>query len=210
MKRLALLFATALMLYRCGQTPAFAQSCPAGQTMVRDTLYGPVAPATGLATLHFGTVTITPPSIGTAANGQAFGQLPITLNISNGAVAVCLIPTDTATPVNLYYSVTWTYTGPQGRTKPWNEIWTVPTSATPVLLSAVRNTAALPPLSVRQGPAGAGMPSSTGFSDGTYCIQISAGVVTGFVACSTAPALFDSFTGLFDSAADASFDTAVH
>lgn len=153
-----LLLAFALLIARCCGGPGalvYAQSCPSGDTLVADTLNGPIAPATGQPTLFFGAVTITPNSPGVGANGVSFGKMPIPVTVSNGVLTVCLIPNDTATPVNTTYTVRYAYTGDQGATQPWSETWSVPTSVSPVKLPAVRLLTTPPLLTGATGATGA-------------------------------------------------------
>lgn len=145
-------------------TCAYAQSN--NLTQIRDT----VTNVDG--SLFDGTVVITWNGY-TDSTGATVSPLSTSARIYNGALSVLLVPSTTASPGAFYQAV---YSSDDG-TVTWTEIWNVPPSATPLLLSQVRQ-------STTQGSGGAGGSGASGGSGGSGGIQyatlpIAIGQITG-------------------------------
>ena len=121
-----------LILALAALAAAAAAQGPA-KTTVADTLYDP---AGGLAT---GSITVTAPMSFTSADGYVvYHGAVATGAIAGGQFSLALVPNAGSTPSGSYYRVL-VRTGAGS----YSEIWIVPSSGTPVRLSAVR--ALLPP-----------------------------------------------------------------
>lgn len=127
MKKFSLLFA----LLPCG---LLAQTCPAGQTAISDTILNPSN--TGSQSLFNGRVTIFAPSVPISAGTTTFTREPLTVTVTLGVFFACLAPNDTASPPGTSYTVQ--YAGNDGFR--WAAIWVVPTSAGAVAIQAVQQT----------------------------------------------------------------------
>jgi hypothetical protein len=122
---------------------ALALACaPAFSTTISDTIY------TAFPALKFsGTITITAPSMSTAA-GRTVAAYRVTRQITAGVLSIDLEANDTATPAGTYYTVL--FTPAQGNS--WKETWIVPTSASPLKVHQVRTAESyLPGLSFPAG-----------------------------------------------------------
>lgn len=133
-----------------------------------------------------GSCTIQALGLASAGSYRLVGS-PVVVPFTDGALSVSLIPTDAVTPAGQYYRVTCqvpTQRAASGRTisgYSWGPTyWLVPTSGSTLDVSAVEITTA--PAS----PTIAFLPRSApaGTADGTYCVQVASGIVTGLIACS--------------------------
>lgn len=111
---------------------AFGQSCPAGQTLVRDTVAAPAALA-NVPRLMFGKVTVKPVGL-PSLNGQAFGQMATVVQVSKGAFAACFVPGR--------YGVHFEHSDAQGAAV-WDEAWSVPVSTATLAIAALRTATPL-------------------------------------------------------------------
>jgi hypothetical protein len=108
------------------------------------------------------------------------GLAPIPVTVSGGAFSVNLVPNDTCIPAGTSYTVTWQMSSATpGAAQQWQEIWVVPTSSTPVTVDSIIVQVApspnllLPPTQI----------AAAGLGNGTYCLNVVAGVITGLVVC---------------------------
>ncbi len=129
----------------CGQT------CPSGLTPVVDTIY---APGVGnVSNLFNGTVTaniVLPVGV----SGVTYGKIPVKVNVTSGALSVCIAPNSTASISGTTYAVHYEHHDANG-TAAWNETWYVTASSTALKINPLRVIAPLTPgMQVPTGPVG--------------------------------------------------------
>lgn len=147
-----------------------AQVCPSCSTVAATSMQG-----AGQA-LASGTIVITASTSWTATDGTLVEPVSKTVSVSNGAFSVLLEPNDQSTSLGTFYQVVYHLSNAIKR----NETWVVPTSSVPLTVSQVVYTT--PPIVPTMiGPQAI---FAKGISDGSYCLNVVAGIVTGLTLCS--------------------------
>ena len=166
---------------------AIARSGRAATTICETKVQGPSGK---LAT---GTITLTVTAAFSTPGGARVEQVPVTVQIRNGAFCAALEPNDTGAPAKTSYKAHYQLDG----AAPRDEYWLVPTSGTTLGVKDVAASRVAPDLTVLLAQL-----NVTGVTDGSYCLLVAGGVVTGLTTCTGGGGhvLFDSATGLFDSA----------
>jgi len=109
---------------------------------------------------------------------QIFGS-PVTRKFAGGQIALSLVPTDTGVPGPQYYKASCTGVSSSGGSWQHNGNWIVPTTSSTLKLQDI--WAATPPApSIMILP---GQILATGLSNGSYCLSVVNGQVTGLTAC---------------------------
>lgn len=121
-----------MKLFRC--ILLLAASHAIAQTTISDRIYSPLN-----GTLFEGRLQITAPDL--TYGGKTYVRGAREYVVTAGNFTASLIPNDIATPPGTAYTVR--YIPANG--SPWTEYWTVPTSATPVMINAIRASVAPTP-----------------------------------------------------------------
>jgi hypothetical protein len=108
--------------------------------------------------------------------GTYVGDKTITIHFTNGAFSVALAPNDTCLPASTY-GATWLLSGGHS----WEETWFVPTSSSPLRVSSVV-IPSIPAPSIFISPP---QIMAAGLSNGSYCLSVANGVVSGLVTCAS-------------------------
>ncbi len=103
-----------------------------------------------------GSIYVTPNRQFTCADGHAVYTITVEVKVKNGLFSVSLCPNDTGSPLNTFYSARFAIKNGSSLT----EFWIVPTSGSPLNLTAVRSSS-VPSTIVPISPAQIGQAGAT-------------------------------------------------